>query len=126
MSNDLTKKSSGTQLQGGDASNLTRQLVAEMSPEDRQKYGGKAIEALIQRETSDVEMQRRHVAANVGIERDIETARQLNQAGSDFRLESEHKTASGSTKVTVTKNNNTMWIVAMVVIAVVFFVLFAN
>lgn len=126
MGNDITKSKTGTQLQSSDTSSLTRQLVAEMSDEERRKHGGKALEALIEREISDTDMQRRHVAANVGIERDIETARQLNQAGSDFRLESDHRTASGHTKVVVTKNNNTMWIVVMVVIAVIFFVLFSR
>lgn len=126
MSNDLTNKTTGKQLTGGSDSSLMRDLVNNMTPEEQQRHASKALDILIEREKSDVEMQRRHVAANVGIERDIETARQLNSAGSDFKLESEHKTASGHTKVTVTKNNNTMWIVGMVVIAVIFFVLFSR
>ncbi|UJB15937.1 hypothetical protein [Xanthomonas translucens] len=65
-------------------------------------------------------------AANVGIERDIETARQLGQGKEDFTLVSTHKTASGETKVTVTKGSNKLMLVGMVVIAIIFFVLFSR
>jgi len=127
MSNELSNKSTGSQPTGlGSGSSLTRELVSQMSPEQRQKYAGKAIEALIERENSDEDMRRRHAAANVGIERDIETARQLGQGKEDFTLVSTHKTASGETKVTVTKGSNKLMLVGMVVIAIIFFVLFSR
>ena len=41
-------------------------------------------------------------------------------------MENSYKTASGETRIKVTKNNNTVWIVGLVVIAVDFFVLFSR
>ncbi|WP_406235738.1 hypothetical protein ACI703_07995 [Isoptericola jiangsuensis] len=127
MSNELSKSDGGNQLTGvGSGSSLTRELVSQMTPEQRQKYAGKALETLIERESSDEEMRRRHAAANVGIARDIETARELGRGKEDFSLTSTHRTASGETKVTVTKGSNKLMLVGMIVIAIIFFVLFSR
>ena len=71
MSNELSNKNTGSQLtDGGTGASLTRELVSQMTPEQRQKYAGKALEALIDRESSDEDMRRRHAAADVGIARE--------------------------------------------------------
>jgi hypothetical protein len=127
MSNELSNKNTESQLTGGGSGpSLTRELVSQMTPEQRQKYAGKAIEALIERESSDEDMRRRHAAADVGIARDIATARELGKGKEDYTLTSTHKTASGETKVTVTKAGNKLMFVGMVVIAIIFFVLFSR
>lgn len=127
MNNELSKRDNGIQLDGtGGGSSLTRELVSQMTPEQRQKYAGKALETLIERESSDEDMRRRHAAANVGIARDIDTARELGKGKEDFTLTSTHRTASGETKVTVTKGSNKLMLVGMVVIAIIFFVLFSR
>lgn len=127
MNNELSRRDTGSEPpETGGRSSLTRELVSQMTPEQRLKYAGKALETLLERESSDDEMRRRHAAADVGIARDIDTARELARGKEDFTLTSTHRTASGETKVTVTKGSNKLMLVGMVVIAIIFFVLFSR
>jgi hypothetical protein len=125
MSNDLTKKTTGTGL-STESGRFRQDLINQLTPEQRKELALKAGHEQLDLDKSDAEAVRRFNASSVEMQRDVQTAKDLNAIGSDFTMENSYKTASGETRIKVTKNNNTVWIVAMVVIAVIFFVLFSR
>ncbi len=127
MSNDLTKRNSGTGLStAGDRPSVLNELIKSLPPEQQQKLAVKAAEALIEQEQKDLDAQRRFDGAGADMIRHVGLVNEHEKNKSDFTVTSKFQTASGETNVKVSKNNNTTVIVIAVVIAVIFFVMFSR
>lgn len=128
MANDLTKsKKSGSGLVTGEKSPRVLDHAFQSLPaEEQKKLLAKAAELQLEQEVKDRDAQRNFNASSIEMERDVHTVKELNKAGPDFTMENTYKTASGETRIKVTKNNNMTWIIVAVVVAVIFFLLFAG
>jgi len=127
MSNDLTKRNTGTELdKSRERPSLLTELVKSLPPEQQQKLAVKAAEALIEQEQKDLDAQRRFDGAGADMARHVGLVNEHEKNKSDFTVTSRFQTASGETNVKVSKNNNTTIIVIAVVVAVIFFVMFSR
>ena len=128
MTNDLSKLNApGSGLSaGGNTTRVLDQVFQMLAPEDQKKLLVRAAELALEQEVKDLNAQRNFNASGSEMKQHIEMAKEHEKLKSDFTIQSEFKTASGTTTVRVSKANNTLYIVIAVVIAVVFFVMFSR
>src|SRR2546427_514793 len=91
MSNDLTKKQSGTGL-STESGRFRQDLINQLTPEQRKELALKAGQEQLDLDKSDADAVRRFNATSVEMQRDVQTAKDLNAIGSDFTMENSYKT----------------------------------
>ena len=127
MSNEISRSSQGKELTTpGSKGKLIDEAFELLTPEQKSRMAELAVERGIDLEVKDRDAKRRFDASGAEMDRAVDLAKQHEQMKSDFTIRSEFETASGKTSVNVSRANNTLFIVAAVVIAVVFFVIFSK
>ena len=94
---------------------LANLALDDLTPEQKQKV----IDAKIELGVSQLEADQRFKDSTRDMGRTIQAASALDSSGTDYKIESTFKTASGTTNINVNKNNNTVIIIVAIVIGVI-------
>lgn len=109
----------------GSNSALT-QGIANLTDKDRKELSKQIAEAQVELESNTRQAELRHQASSADMKRDMEIAKEATSSGNDFKVEGSYKTASGETRVTVSKQRDTMTIVVVVSVVIALIVLVAR
>jgi hypothetical protein len=127
MGNEITKATSEAKLSvRGKQGSVLEEVIKALPADQRQLLAGKAYEALMERELSREDAQLRHDTSTAAMVQHVGLVNAHEKNSSDFTISSEFNTASGKTTAKVTKSNNMTIMVIAVVVAVIFFSLFAK
>jgi hypothetical protein len=102
------------------------QGIASLTGQDRKKLSKQIAEAQVELESNARQAELRHQASSADMRRDMEIAKEATSSGNDFKVEGSYKTASGETRVTVSKQQNTVTIVVVVSVVIALIVLVAR
>lgn len=127
MGNDLKQTDRGAGLPTlGSSKRLLDTYDQALTKTQQRELAPKVAEEQLKLEVKEREAALRFHGAGADIERHKDLVRDQERNKSDFEVKSSFESASGRTDIRVSRANNTLYIVIAVVVAIVFFALFAQ
>lgn len=112
-SNDLIHRFPGSETRATD------QFLSSLTEEERKSFGKEVGENLVAIDKKTREARLLFDASSADMQRDIEKVREMESASrSDYELSATYRTASGETRLRITKSNNLVIVVIVIAIVV--------